>query len=108
MLMYYVLHSTYFKLYLCYVINSKTIKKNKMKTALSNNRGAALEIANQIVYSLKVLVIGLFIPFSFVFGITYKRHNDVASKTININKSALNTSNNNTVDLPKMIPGRNS
>ena len=79
-----------------------------MKTALSNNTRAALEIANQIVYSLKVLVIGLFIPFSFVFGITYKRHNDVASKTININKSALNTSNNNTVDLPKMIPGRNS
>jgi hypothetical protein len=79
-----------------------------MKTASSNNTGAALEIANQIVYSLKVLVIGLFIPFSFVFGITYKRHDDVASKSININKTALNTSENNTVDLPKIMSGKNS
>ena len=79
-----------------------------MKTALSNNTRAALEIANQIVYSLKVLVIGLFIPFSFVFGITYKRHDDVASKSININKTALNTSENNTVDLPKIMSGKNS
>ena len=79
-----------------------------MKTALSNNTRAALEIANQIVYSLKVLVIGLFIPFSFVFGITYKRHDDVASKSINTNKTALNTSENNTVDLPKIMSGKNS
>lgn len=78
-----------------------------MKTALSNIQGAALEIVQRIIYSVKVLIIGLFIPFSFVFGITYKRHDDVASKSININKAALNTSDN-TVDLPKIISGKNS
>ena len=35
---------------------------------------AALEIAKRLTYSLKVLIIGLFIPFAFVFGITYNRH----------------------------------
>jgi hypothetical protein len=72
-----------------------------MKTEISNHSGTVLEIANQIGYSLKVLIIGLFIPFSFVFGITYKRHDEVASKSTNISKTALNTSNNYTVDLPK-------
>jgi hypothetical protein len=73
-----------------------------MKTEISNHSGTVLEIANQIGYSLKVLIIGLFIPFSFVFGITYKRHDEVASKSTNISKTALNTNNNNTVDLPKL------
>ena len=73
-----------------------------MKTEISNHSGTVLEIANQIGYSLKVLIIGLFIPFSFVFGITYKRHDDVASKSINISKTAMNTGNNNIVDLPKL------
>lgn len=77
-----------------------------MKTETSNNTGAALEIANQILYSLKVLVIGLFIPFSFVFGITYKRHNEVAAKSININKPGV-SANTNTVEINKMFSANN-
>ncbi len=43
-----------------------------MKTITSNKSGEALEVAKRIMYSLQVLLVGLFIPFSFVFGISYK------------------------------------
>jgi hypothetical protein len=79
-----------------------------MKPELSNKKVAALEIANQVMYSLKVLAIGLFIPFSFVFGITYKRHDNVAAKSVNISKDNSVTQNSNTIQLVTVGTGKNS
>lgn len=59
-----------------------------MKTTLSSKTGEVLEIAKQVMYPIQVLAIGLFIPFSFVFGITYKRHDQIGQKNANISKEA--------------------
>lgn len=58
-----------------------------MKTSISNNSGEALEIAKQVLYSIKVLIIGLFIPFAFVFGITYKQNPVKPENGINVSKN---------------------
>lgn len=58
-----------------------------MKKIFSNYSGASLEIAKQVTYSLKVLIIGLFIPFSFIFGITYNRHDEKQEPKVNIIKA---------------------
>ena len=79
-----------------------------MKTETSNYSGTVLEIANQIGYSLKVLIIGLFIPFAFVFGITYKRHDNTALKSTNITKENPENHLVNTVYLNKNYSIRNS
>ena len=79
-----------------------------MKTNFSNNQGVALEIANRVMYSLKVLVIGLFIPFCFVFGITYKRHDDVALKSSQITKPNSSGHMENTAQLITIMNGKNS
>lgn len=78
-----------------------------MKKEVSNNQTVAFEIANRVLYSLKVLIIGLFIPFSFVFGITFKRHNAVA-KSENINKPNSVTQNNNTIQFMQTGNDKNS
>lgn len=106
-LMYYVLHSTYFKPYLCYVIKSKQLKQNKMKTIISNKSGAALEIANNVMYSFKVLLIGLFIPFMFAFGISYKMPKAKTESGVSISQPNLNQQQN-TVDLGKAMAEKNS
>ena len=41
-----------------------------MNTVISNKSGETLELAKRLLYSVKVLSIGLFIPFLFLFGIT--------------------------------------
>ena len=58
-----------------------------MKTIINSTTSNSLEIAKQILFSFQVLIIGLFIPFSFVFGITYKRHDEKAQKEISVRKS---------------------
>jgi uncharacterized protein YrrD len=86
----------------------KTVKQQKMKKLISNTSGEALEIANQVIYSLKVLIIGLFIPFSFIFGITYNRHIENHESEINISKPNPVLSDNTNVDLAKILSDKNS
>ena len=70
--MYYVLHSTYFKLYLCYVINQKQIKNKTMKKIINNQETPGLEFFKRILYSFQVLIVGIAIPVLFFLGISTK------------------------------------
>ena len=79
-----------------------------MKTAISNKSGEALEVAKRIIYSFQVLLVGLFIPFLFVFGISYKMPNTKAGSSISISKQSSGSLPNNTVDVGKVISEKNS
>lgn len=79
-----------------------------MKTIISNKSGVALDLAKRIMYSLQVLLVGLFIPFSFVFGISYKTHDTKAAKSINMKKQNQVSHQDNTVDLEKVLTEQNS
>jgi hypothetical protein len=75
-----------------------------MKTTISNQSGDILEIANQVIYSAKVLAIGLFIPFLFVFGITYHSDKKVANNETNISKPhQVISENNSTVEFNRFL-----
>jgi hypothetical protein len=75
-----------------------------MKTTISNQPGDILEIANQVIYSAKVLAIGLFIPFLFVFGITYHSDKKVANDETNISKPhQVISENNSTVEFNRFL-----
>jgi len=78
-----------------------------MKKLFSNQTGEALEVANQVIYSLKVLMIGLFIPFIFIFGISYNRQIVTEQSGINISKENRVT-NNNTADFTTVLPDQNA
>jgi hypothetical protein len=62
-------------------------------------RESVREIANQLAFSIKVLIIGLFIPFSFVFGITYKRPDNTVFQNAHIRKGNVEKPIVNTVYL---------
>ncbi len=79
-----------------------------MKKLFGNPTGEALEVAKRIIYSLKVLMIGLFIPFSFIFGISYNRHIESPENGINISKPNPVIVDNTTVDLGKVLSDQNS
>ena len=79
-----------------------------MKTKNSNKSGEALDLAKRIMYSLQVLLAGLFIPFSFVFGISYNLPNAKAETGSSISKQAQVSHQNNTVDLTKVLSEKNS
>lgn len=79
-----------------------------MKTAISNKSGEALEVAKRIIYSFQVLLVGLFIPFLFVFGISYKMPNTKAGSSISISNQSSGSLPNNTVDVGKVISEKNS
>ncbi len=80
-----------------------------MKTTFSNKSGDILEIANQVIYSAKVLAIGLFIPFLFVFGITYHTDHKAVQNEINMSKQhQVITENNATVGFGKVLSDQNS
>jgi hypothetical protein len=70
-------------------------------------RESILEVANQLAFSIKVLIIGLFIPFSFVFGITYKRSDNTVSQNAHIRKSNAEKPVVNTVYLNHDFPVKN-
>lgn len=70
-------------------------------------RASVLEVANQLAFSIKVLIIGLFIPFSFVFGITYKRSDNAVSQNAHIRKSNAEKPVVNTVYLNHDFPVKN-
>jgi tetrahydromethanopterin S-methyltransferase subunit D len=75
-----------------------------MKTTISNETGNILEIANQIIYSAKVLAIGLFIPFVFVFGITYHTSDKISKDEISNSKQQQTiTQKNGTADFTKFL-----
>lgn len=79
----------------------------KMKTVRSNKPGKVYGVVNQIIYSLHVLLVGLFIPFLFVFGISYKMpHTSESSSSINKHDQVRHT--DNTVDLGKLLSEKNS
>lgn len=79
-----------------------------MKTVNSNKSGEALDLAKRIIYSLQVLLVGLFIPFSFVFGISYKMPETKAASSISISKQNQVSQQDNTVDLAKVLSEKNS
>lgn len=79
-----------------------------MKTIISNKSGVALDLAKRIMYTLQVLLVGLFIPFSFVFGISYKTPNTKAARSITINKQNQVSHQDNTVDFEKVLTEQNS
>lgn len=81
-----------------------------MKTVTSNSSSVDLyEVAQQIAYSAKVLAIGLFIPFMFVFGITYHTNTDEQKDKTEFTQPNQSVSmNHNTVDLGKVLADQNS
>jgi hypothetical protein len=79
-----------------------------MNTVISNKSGEALELAKRILYSVKVLSIGLFIPFLFVIGITYPKHATMPENVINISNPNHAITENTTVDLGKILSDQNS
>jgi hypothetical protein len=79
-----------------------------MNTVISNKTGETLEIAKRILYSVKVLSIGLFIPFLFLFGITYRQHAAMPENGIHISNPSNTVTENTTVDLGKILTDSNS
>ena len=75
---------------------------------MSNKSGEALDLAKRIMYSLQVLLAGLFIPFSFVFGISYNLPNTKVETGISISKQVQVSHPDNTVDLTKVLSEKNS
>lgn len=78
-----------------------------MKSAISNKTGEALELAKRILYSVKVLSIGLFIPFLFLFGITYPQHATKPENGIHTSNPSPVITDNTTVDLGKILTASN-
>ncbi len=79
-----------------------------MKKLFSNPTETVSDVATQMIYSLKVLMIGLFIPFCFFFGISYNRHIESPESGMNINKTHEISTDNITVDLGNFLPDQNS
>ncbi len=78
-----------------------------MKTVNSSKSGEALEMAKSILYSLKVLIIGLFIPFLFVLGITYNTPTPTSKEGINISSPHQVTTERITVDFNRPLSDQN-
>lgn len=80
-----------------------------MKTFINRKTREALEIAKQILYSAQVLTVGLFIPFLFVFGISYNVPKSAQQKEINIDKTQQSNHNERaTVEFSTGLPDQNS
>ena len=79
-----------------------------MKTVISNKSGEALEVAKRLMYSLQVLLIGLFIPFTFVFGISYKMPNTKSETSLSKSNQVQVSQSGNTLDLGKVLSEKNS
>jgi len=75
-----------------------------MKTVISNKTGEALEVAKRIFYSIQVLGIGLFIPFMFVFGISYHLPEQAQNeREVHATNAEKLMGENNTVDYVKLL-----
>ena len=79
-----------------------------MKTITSNKTEEALEVAKRILYSLKVVTIGLFIPFLFIFGITNNTPKHTPKDEINFSKPYQVTNDRIALDFDKPLSDQNS
>ncbi|HEY5369389.1 MAG TPA: hypothetical protein VIJ75_10380 [Hanamia sp.] len=79
-----------------------------MKTVISNKTRETLEVAKRILYSLKVVAIGLFIPFLFVLGITNNTPKKASKDGINICNLPQVVNDNVTVDFNQPLSDQNS
>lgn len=80
-----------------------------MKTVISNKSGKFLEIAKQALYSIQVLTVGLFVPFLFVFGISYNTPKPTKSEVeMNISIPQQQSAERVTVDFNKVLSDKNS
>lgn len=85
----------------------KPSQTKKMKKLFSTLPGEAFEVANQMIFCLKVLLIGLLIPFTFILGISYKRQTVAEKREININKENV-VASSNILDFTKVLPDQNA
>jgi hypothetical protein len=80
-----------------------------MKTVIINKTGEILERVKRTFYTVQVMGLGLFLPFLFVFGITY---NGQDSKAVNDTKISVpahtGIDNNATVNFVNVLPDQNS
>ena len=79
-----------------------------MKTVISNKTRQALEVAKSIFYSMQVLSIGLFIPFMFVFGVTYNLPKVQNESEVHVTQPRQAHFDNSTVDLGKVLSAQKS
>lgn len=79
-----------------------------MKPVNSSKTGIILESAKRALYSFQVLVIGLLIPFLFVYGISYRTPKDTSKDGINISKSQQVAADKTTIDLNQFLSDQNS
>lgn len=67
-----------------------------MNTMTSNKTSEALEVVKRTIYTVQVIALGFFIPFLFVFGITYKTPETAPATKIQTSVPAGVTTGNNT------------
>lgn len=79
-----------------------------MKTIISSKTGRVLESAKGILYSFEVMIIGLLLPFLFVFGITYNTPRDTSKDGINISKPQQVATDKSTINFSKYLSDQNS
>jgi len=79
-----------------------------MKTLISNKTSDIPGVAKRILYSLKVVTIGLFIPFLFVFGITSNTPKKAPVDGINIYHQKRAVNDNVTVNFNIPLSDKNS
>ena len=79
-----------------------------MKTVNSSYTGIVLESAKRILYSFQVMVLGLLIPFLFVFGISYHTPKETSKDGINISKSQQVATDETTIDFNQFLSDQNS
>ena len=79
-----------------------------MKTVIINKTEEILERIKRIFYTAQVMGLGLFLPFLFVFGITY---NSQDSKPVNDTQISVPAhtviDNNATVNFVNVLPDQN-
>lgn len=79
-----------------------------MKTINRSYSKSNFDIAKRAMFLIQTLIVGLFIPFAFVFGISYKGHHTIAEKSINVTKQNPAVLDNVTVDFGKILSDKNS
>jgi hypothetical protein len=78
-----------------------------MKKIIRNQSAVISEVAHQIAYSFKVLMIGLFIPIMFLFGISYKTSSVNNQGKIKVEKQEVDVQQPS-IDLSTTLPYQNA
>lgn len=79
-----------------------------MKTVISSKADKALEVAKRILYSLKVVSIGLFIPLLFILGISGNTPQKTKKDKVNYGKPYQLNNDQVTVDFNQTLWDHNS